>query len=254
MKRLLPIFLTALLAAMPAHADLQVNLRKDTVTLNDGTEIECIVLMVTKKAVMVVEADPENKEKTRQRIIPRETVEKIEYGESDGSVAGFQTDTELARKVVQGIGFRNEEKAAKKEEKPATPANPNAVQPLAMGKASKIATEGPAINAAVSKFTARELTDAYFSRFPILKSSAQAMLGADRVPQLIEQAQKGDPLARRQVETFLKLCVQSDTSSLNEKAQQATPSKSAKPPKPARKTPAPAPAANKEKPAAPAAK
>src|SRR5207249_2593340 len=56
-----------------------------------------------------------------------------------------------------------------------------------------------------SKLSAQELRDAYLSRFPDLKVAIQGLLGNDRAVQVIDQAMKGDPLVRRQVEGFLNL-------------------------------------------------
>ncbi len=229
-----------------AAADLEVSVRVDKVTLKDGTEVECIVLMVTAKGVLIVESDPKEPEKTRQRVIPAEQVESIVHGERDGAVTGLQTETEETQKVVQGTGFRKPSKTKKdaKEGKDAkdggTPKPPGVIQGLKADKVTTVKIDDPKGPVPASKLAARDLSDAYLSRFPVLKSSAQNLLGLDRVPQLIEQAQKGDPLARKQVESFLKMFLPADTTSLAEKpvAAQAKP----KPPRNTRREPPPSPA------------
>jgi hypothetical protein len=223
------------LLCLSACADLEVNVRQDKVVLKDGTEIECIVLVVTSKGVLIVEPDPKEPEKTRQRIVPAEQVQKIVRGEPDGTVTGFQTEAELAHKVIQGTGFRKPEPSKPKTAKPDTLAGPQVpvkIEPKS-GKASLL-TAGSA-QASNSKLAARDLGDTYLSRFPVLKNAAQSLLGLERVAPLIESAQKGDPLARRQVESFLKLFLR-DASALNEKAAANTgqPVKPVKQPKPTR--------------------
>ena len=86
-----------------ARADLEVNLRVDKVLLTDGSEIDCIVLMVTAKAVLIVESDPADPTKTRQRVIPANTVAKIIRGETVGEMTGFQTDKELVQESHPGL-------------------------------------------------------------------------------------------------------------------------------------------------------
>jgi hypothetical protein len=232
-RDLLCFFLLLAVSTAPlARADLQVNLRTDTVVLNDGTRIECIVLMVTSKGVLIVEPDPADKDKTRQRVIDAAEVKEVLPGQPDGSVTGFQTDTERAHKVIQGAGFRKEEPKKTAQADPKSTAGNAGVQapkaPQDTGNAVKVTADKTPLGAA-SKLTAKEIADAYMARFPMLKSAAQNLLGLERVPFLIEQAQKGDPLARRQVEGFLKLFL-TDGSQLAEKPAASAPiEKAAKP-------------------------
>jgi hypothetical protein len=238
----LVVLLAAIFAAPIAHADLQVNVRTDVVVLKDGTKIECIVLMQTSRGVLIVEADPKDKDKTRQRMIPADEVQEVIAGEADGSVAGFQTDFELTHKVIQGTGFRKEDpkKDPKDVKNPKDPKNPvattpqppkNPLDPADNPNAIKVIPDQVPLGPG-SKFNSRELSDAYLSRFPMLKSAAQNLMGLERVPHLIEQAQKGDPLARRQVEGFLRLFL-TDESQLTEKTTAST-TPGVKPAKPGR--------------------
>jgi hypothetical protein len=244
--------------ATPARADLQVNQRVDKVVLKDGTEIQCIVLMVTSKNVLIVEADDKDKEKKRQRIIPFEDVDHIDYGKSDGSTTGLETDAELAHKVIQGTGFRKEDTKKEKEKKEKDDKEkkktPTGNQPLDTSKIKNIAPEKLA--SSTGKLSAKDLSDAYMSRFPVLKGTAQTLIGLDRVPQLIDAAQKGDPLARKQVEGFLSLFLGADTSSLAEKPDGNTtaPQKPVKPSKPSKAPPVKKAAPTDGKPAAAPAK
>ena len=213
--------------APSVYADLQVNLRIDKVILKDGTEIECIVLMVTSKAVLIAETDPADPTKARQRVIPADTVEKIIRGEAVGEVTGFHTDKELLQKVIQGSGFRKEEAPAAKEQK--GPLGPKANEAEKEGRGKHVARPTDA-QPSTSKIGAKELADAYLSRFPALKTAAQNLIGLVQTPQLIEQAQKGDPLVRKQVVAFLLLVLNSNAGMPDEKNAA-----------PAAKTPPPAP-------------
>lgn len=189
------------------RADIEVNHRKDKVVLVDGTEVECLVLMETTTGVLIVEADPADEEKTCQRIIPLEKVSKVVHGKPDGRIAGFQTETKLAHKVVQGTGFRKEESSTSKDTAaPAGPAGSWAQSP-AITLGNGLSAEGSTSTSALSS---KELQDAYMSRFPALKDTASALLGPDGTTQLFDQAQKGDPLVRKQLENFLGLFVKPD--------------------------------------------
>ena len=65
----------------------------------------------------MVETDPDDSEARRQRAIPRHVISKIERGEHDGATEGLQTESALARKVISGTGFRDEEGPKTKEPK-----------------------------------------------------------------------------------------------------------------------------------------
>jgi len=230
-------FLAAVIVALSSahtrtHADLQTDQRIDKVVLKDGTEIECMVLMVTRRGALIVEQDPKDKDQTRERIIPNDQIERIDRGESDGTTAGFQTAKDLAHKVIRGSGFRKTEKKKDKKDEEAEK-KPVGNPTLVMGKAKTISTH-PTGTASTGKLTAQDISNSYLSRFPVLKSTAQTLIGSDRLPQLIELAQKGDPLARKQVEGFLKLFLGGDNSALNEKPQVAAPQKTQKPARPER--------------------
>lgn len=236
---LLCLSLCAALSVAPAHADLEINLRQDTITLTDGTVIPCIILVITEKAVLVVETDPEDSEARRQRAIPRHVISKIERGEHDGATEGLQTESLLARKVISGTGFRDEESPKAKEpkaknddkkdpnDKTATPVKkPKETKPVATGpvgpgktgivfsgKATKLATEA---TAGTIKGSPKDMADAYLQRFPALRDAAQSFLGSERLPQAFEQIQKGDGPVRSQAESFLGVFMGSDTSAIGQ--------------------------------------
>ncbi len=235
-------------AAFPARADLEVNGRVDKIVLTDGTEIECVILMVADNGALIVESDPKDKTVKKQRLIPKSQIAKVIHGEANGTISGFQTDTELCRKVVQGTGFRKEEtkKTIDKDnlKAPTTAYDPETLAKLHLNK--DLNTPVP-----TSKLSSQELRDAYLSRFPALKDTTQTLLGTDRAVQVLDAALKGDPLVRRQVEGFLNLVVSQNTAPAAAAATEAVaPSKLTRPvkPKKTRKddgtdpTPDPAPA------------
>jgi hypothetical protein len=196
------MLLACVFSIFSVRADLEVNRRRDKVVLVDGTEIECLVLMETKSGVLIVEVDPKDKDKTAQRVIPIDTVAKVIHGKPDGTIAGFQTDKELAHKVVQGTGFRKEESVGRPKESLGEWG-----QTTSLGSGEKPVAHG---NTPASALSVKELQDAYMARFPELKDAAAALVGPDRTTQLLDLAQKGDPLVRKQMENFLGLFVRSD--------------------------------------------
>ncbi len=224
------VLLLAFLLCGAARADLEVNDRTDTVELVDGTIIDCVVLMVADKGALIVEGDAKDKEHRRQRLIPKDQIAHITHGKAKGSISGYQTDTELARKVIQGNGYRQELKTKPRSDEVKGPQGP--VGPISL-ESAKLTDEDKGIPVPSTKLTAQELRDSYFSRFPELKTSTQGLLGNDRAGQVLDQAMKGDPLVRRQVEGFLSLVLSGATQASS--AEAVTPVKNAKPPKKPRK-------------------
>ena len=239
----------ATLLAPLAHADLEVNSRKDVIELTDGTEIVCVVLMVAAKGALIVETDPDDKEKTRQRLIPRDQIAKIKNGKAEGTISGFQTDGELAHKVIQGTGYRQEAKA-KTPAKGDVAKGPAPAGPLSLESAKIKKTESD-VELAVTKLSPSDLRDAYLARFPELRPMTQGLLGNERATQLIDQAIKGDPLVRKQVEGFLNLVLAGSNQAVPEPAAPA-PVRAQKVQK--KKKPGAAPADDATPPAADAAK
>lgn len=237
------------------HADLEVNVRQDKLVLTDGTEIPCLILAITDRAVLIVEADPNDPESRKQRAVPRRVIQRIVRGENEGVTEGLMTEEAQGKKVIAGVGFREEEtpksrepktkddkdgkggtekvaaKASKKEPKapkPDGPVGPGKAGIVFAGKATKLTTEGVA---GTIKGAPKEMADAYLQRFPALREASQSFLGADRLPQAFEQIQKGDGQARTQAESFLRVFMGNDTSSLGQMMAQGGTAGVSRPPR-----------------------
>lgn len=235
-----------LLALTPGalRADLEVHTHRDTVVLEDGTEIACRVLMLTQKGVLVVVADPDDAEKKSQRIIPSEKIRSIIRDERNGVIEGLLTETELARKVIKGAGFRKAESAAGKTDKndskgvaenggrpdaakgsgklkktaggDNTPASPfaksgksNGPGPFAdaLGKtpnAGAVDGQDVKVEMPTGTLAAKDLTDAYLTRFPDLKNTGLELLGEAQIQDWFNAARDGNDSARKPLENLLK--------------------------------------------------
>ena len=226
-----------LLALTPTllRADLEIHTHRDTVVLEDGTEIACRVLMITLKGVLVVVTDPDDAEKKSQRVIPSEKIKSIIRDERNGAIEGLQTETELARKVIKGAGFRKEESAGGKAGegdnagKPAkgasqqknaaggenTPASPfskagagksNGPGPFAeaLGKMPTAGGQDVKVELPTGTLTAKELTDAYMTRFPDLKNAGLELMGEAQIQEWFNAARDGNDSARKPLEALLK--------------------------------------------------
>jgi hypothetical protein len=216
--RILMLTVASLLFASSVFADLKTNRRVDVVVLKDGTEIQGVIIMSTaKKIVLIVQdtKDTDDAKKCRERILSRDEIERIEIGVEEGSHEGFTTEVENAQTVISGTGFRKEEKTeTSKSGDKKSPPGLGTHAPLSMGKAKTISTEPTVV--IPGKMSSKELAEAYLSRFPVLKSAAQMLIGTEGVVSLLDSAQKGDPLARKQADEFLKLFLEGD-SALSEK-------------------------------------
>jgi hypothetical protein len=186
-----------------AHADLLTNQRHDKVELEDGTVIECIVVIETPKGVLVLMPGKAG-ENAGQKLIPKERVKKITRGTDEGRFQGFQTESETARKVIQGTGFRDTLKTTAKETGPATPAGPIGpiapiVQPAATGN-----TAGNVVTAKPMKLTPAEVIKEYLARYPELKTTAGPLLADPaRASQWLDKAITFSPEVRARVEELL---------------------------------------------------
>ena len=107
----------ALIASSCCHADIEINARRDTVVLEDGTEITCYILMMSPVGIVIVETDPKNPEKKTQRTIGRSAIKNIVIGERSSRTEELLTDNEFARKVVLGSGTRKDDTADKTDDK-----------------------------------------------------------------------------------------------------------------------------------------
>lgn len=235
-------FSLATLFCAPAYSDVEVNVHKDKVLLVDGSEFECIIVGVTSKGILVVEVDEKDSEKTRQRFIETGQVKQIVSGKLDGSIADFQTNPELANKVISGSGTRKDKKDKEKVEPvpPAKPAPVPAPEPETKPPEKSVKVEPPdtpitekapeksvpippldtearpeSKPIAVSNLSAKELADSYMGAFPDLRVNAETFVGVDGVARALEEAQK-DPAMRAQVEEFLKGYLDSGESVLSD--------------------------------------
>jgi hypothetical protein len=224
-----------LVLSTSARADLEVNVRRDTVVLNDGTEIQCQVLMVSKSGVLIVESDPDDPQKKTQRIIPRQTVRNLVLGEKLSKIEGLQTDTEMARKVIHGAGFRKEEPEKEvADDKPAksakgkggsaskkggskTPADPfsdDKSKAAAKSSSESSASKAPAKTVDLptssvilaSTIPPKELTEAYVGQFPDLQSALD-IAGPARVQEWLGGGPQVNATTHKQLESLLKAYV-----------------------------------------------
>lgn len=199
------VLLAGALIATPVHADLQVNLRRDKVELTDGTVVECIVLMQTPRGVLIAVKDPNKEDGVIQKIIPANKVKNVVRGEDEGQMKGLKTEEELARKVIQGSGYRKD--GTEEAPQPINPTGPiEAVQPVAP---SKTASNDPQ-PIANSKLSPQDVAHEYLSRFPDMREASLVFLGgSDRVGELFQRAQKDDANLREQLDGFLNLFLKS---------------------------------------------
>jgi hypothetical protein len=232
---LLGLFLSA-----PLHADMQAFVGQDVVELTDGTRIECLVVMESTRGVLVIRPDPEKGEGAhRQQFIPASQIKSVTRGVRQGETKAFQTDTELARKVIQGSGLRPDDKA--KPAQPVTPTGPIApVTPPVAQKPGPRPTPTPPLGQGKGTLPSKDLIEAYLQRFPALQEAADQLLGGQT--QLAEGLEKAlaEPATRQEAERMLELFFQTTRT-------EATPVKTERPGsvKPAPQLVKPAPAAAK---------
>lgn len=220
------LLLSALvLCALHVRADLEVFTKRDTIVLNDGTEIACRVLMITDKGVLIVESDPTSPDKKSQRIIPRDKISSIIRDERNGAIEGLATDTEFARKVIKGA-HKDEPKEDEAEpktvrktgsktktpfEEPAKPApNPFAgakdstAKPAAPGPVAPAGGKDVKVEMPKGTLSGKDLTDAYFARYPELRGAGMDLLGTTQIQDWLNSARDGNESARKPLESMLK--------------------------------------------------
>lgn len=217
----------------PVYADMQAFVGQDVVELADGTRIECLVVMESSRGVLIIRPDPEKgADGHRQEFIPAGQVKSITRGIRQGETKAFQTDNELAQKVIQGSGTK-----AGAKSKPAQPVLPTgpiapATAPVTQ-KAPAIAPPVPAKGALASK----DLINSYLLRFPALQDAADQLLGGQS--QLAEVMEKAlaDPAARQETERILNLFFQTSRPEVGPpKTEKPAPGKPA--PQPVKSAPA----------------
>jgi hypothetical protein len=177
------VMTAALLFAGAALADLKVMDTEDVVRLVTGEEIQCTVLAVGMKAVVViVTVEDEDKE----MLIPRRQVASITRGEVRPTIKGYQTEAIDGVKVVVGEGFRETEPAGGEEA-------------LAAGrpkgkKGRKRASE----KAAIPRAKADELM-----KDPQVSEIVEKLGGRKKAMELLRQ-HRDDPRVKRYMDDFLK--------------------------------------------------
>lgn len=197
------------LLAVPAGADVQVNNRKDTVVLKDGTRIECIVVMSTARGLLVIVQNPEKEDETHQEFIPAETVKEVIRGQTNEqeTVKGFKTEIVETQKIIQGEGYR---KAASKKKKKGGETGP--ILPTGkIGPAEPLVESGlktvpvgmqPLAN---TKLSPKEIVEAYMQRYPELDQAGEYFLGGNaKAEALIKKATTGDVGTSDYLKSLLK--------------------------------------------------
>jgi hypothetical protein len=216
-----------------AHADVEVNARQDSITLNDGTEIQCLILMMAPSGVIIVENDPKDPAKKTQRTILRRTIRNIVIGERTARTEALFTDFEFAHKVVVGTAKKDEagdKLASTKEDAPkrATSSKKPGSKKKELPGAEKDAPEKDAAKAETAPQGAKppapetvvpvapvtlppeslppkELIDIYLNRFPGLQASAMDVVSPERVQEWLASANAGNPNARQPLEALLNV-------------------------------------------------
>jgi hypothetical protein len=200
--------LLGLVLSTPLYADLQAFVGQDVVELADGTRIECLVVMESSRGVLIILPDPEKGEgKHRQMFIPASQVKSVTRGVRQGETKAFQTDNELAQKVIQGSGGRPDEKA--KPAQPVTPTGPIApVTPPVTQKPGGAPAPKPEQGPGKGALPPKALVDAYLLRFPQLQEAADQLLGGQsQIAEALEKA-LSEPATRQEAERMLELFFQ----------------------------------------------
>lgn len=223
---LLSIILTFAICGA-THADIEVNARLDTIVLNDGTEIQCLILMMSPAGVVIVETDAKDPEKKTQRTLQRTAIRNIVIGERSSRTEELLTDTEMARKVVMGKSAHKDDKddesklasaskkksAGKKKASTEKTTDVAAVEPSVKPAAAADEPKRPApdtvkpdapVALPPDTLPTKELTEAYLGRFPDLQSAAMDIAGAQRIQDWLDGARAGNENARKPIETLLK--------------------------------------------------
>jgi len=219
-------------------ADLQAFVATDVVELKDGKKIQCLILMESSRGVLVVMPDPEQGEDAyRQQFIPKSQIKHMVRGPRQGGTKAFQTDTELARKVVQGSGFQPETTSRTQPAEPITPTGPIApATPPVTAKPAPVPAGGK------GALPAKDLTEAYLQRFPALEEASQMLGGRTILAKSIEST-LADPAARQEAERLLDMFLQTAEAKAAPRRKMPVKRKKAKP---APRTPKRMPAAKRK--------
>ena len=210
------ILLCFSMAVLPLHADLLLNQRRDKIELDDGTVVECIIIMETPTGVLVLLPEKTEGQGAGQKIIPRARIKNITKGTDEGRMQGFQTETDTARKVIQGTGFRDTLKA--KDNAPATPGGPiGPIAPIVQPAGTGTGIPVPAAYAKPMKLSPSEVVKEYLARYPELKQSGGWLLNdPSRASQWLDKAITSSPEVRARVEDLLNRLNQSQAETLTQ--------------------------------------
>jgi len=165
----------AVICAGAAIADVQVNERSDEIVLADGEKVEGIIVMKTRRAVVIIE-----KNSARQRIIAGEDIVSIKHGAVRAGISGYRTEDVGPHKEIVGEGFRMEER--KSEQMPAdmVPEKPP-FRPQPHPAADKTAVQ-----------KARDLISSYRNRYPVIGEAIEAFLGSERLAEMLSSQVEGE--------------------------------------------------------------
>ncbi len=179
----------------------------DSVVLNDGTEIPCLVVSTTDKGVVIAEADDKDPEKIVTRTLARSTIRTIVLGQKCERTQQVMNDAELDGKVV----FSKTAQKADAAENATASANDDGSKHNGMKKngdsvaiADTPPTGVPPTEPAVETLSSKELIGAYADRYPELKDAALNFAGTQRLQEWLDDARVGNIAARRPVEGILK--------------------------------------------------
>jgi len=199
-----------------ACADVEVNSRLDTVTLNDGVEIKGIILMMSPSGVVVVVTDSKNPEKKNQQTIARDAIRSIVIGERSARTEELLVDISLAKKVVVGAGPRKDDsgdmaitdengggkkrpssskKSASKKKEPDEAENLADAKDATLAVAAVQGAKPPApetikpevpVELPPPALPSKELIETYFNRFPGLRGPALDVANEQRLQEWME--------------------------------------------------------------------
>ena len=231
-RHLLGTLVLAVIAGTFCHADIEINARHDTVVLEDGTEIQCYILMMSPSGIVIVETDPMNPEKRTQRTIGRSAIKNIVIGERSLRTEELLTDTEYARKVILGSGTRKDDQADKADDKK-TDGKKKGVAASKKSKSKKKDADEPEARTAITTgaedkgvakvegaangatppapgttvpgvavvvpavIPTKDVLDVYLSRYPDLQTPALDIIGAARVQEWVDAARSGNQGAKQ---------------------------------------------------------
>jgi hypothetical protein len=194
---------------MPISADFRTNDREDKVVLIDGKTIVGIVVMINKRGVLIIVADPNEKDKAEEVFIPAAKIKEVVRGKTRDGVQGFTTEEKDGFREVTGVGSNPSAGKQKKGDDggggtgsggtvkgPTGPSGPWA--PLTPSTPVKTAAVAGDVTA-----QAKELADWLTGRFPELSRTMRQLVGEKAALDLLISARQSG-VADRQLRTALE--------------------------------------------------